>query len=71
MSDLIAYIDAPYRTIAKREGRASLSLRGLAAMKFALRYPEKFAWPNVHLHENDLLVKAGFVSAPLELRNDL
>lgn len=46
VSDLIPYFDAHYRTIAKREGRAiaGLSLGGLAAMKFALRYPQKFAF---------------------------
>jgi putative tributyrin esterase len=42
--DLIPYIDAHYRTIPKREGRAiaGLSMGGLGAMKFALRYPQMF-----------------------------
>jgi S-formylglutathione hydrolase len=46
VSDLIPYIDAHYRTIASREGRAiaGLSMGGLAAMKFALRYPQLFAF---------------------------
>jgi putative tributyrin esterase len=44
--DLIPYIDANYRTIAKREGRAiaGLSMGGLGAMKFALRYPQLFVF---------------------------
>ena len=46
VKDLIPHIDAEYRTVAKREGRAiaGLSMGGLAAMKFALRYPEMFAF---------------------------
>ncbi|HEX8144131.1 MAG TPA: alpha/beta hydrolase family protein [Pyrinomonadaceae bacterium] len=44
--DLIPHIDAHYRTIASREGRAiaGLSMGGLGAMKFALRYPQLFAF---------------------------
>ena len=44
--DLIPHIDAQYRTVAGREGRAiaGLSMGGLGAMKFALRYPEMFAF---------------------------
>ncbi|HYG80782.1 MAG TPA: alpha/beta hydrolase family protein [Pyrinomonadaceae bacterium] len=44
--DLIPHIDAEYRTLATREGRAiaGLSMGGLGAMKFALRYPEMFAF---------------------------
>jgi putative tributyrin esterase len=44
--DLIPHIDAEYRTEARREGRAiaGLSMGGLGAMKFALRYPEMFAF---------------------------
>lgn len=63
------------RTTARpQSGRgaiAGLALGGLATMKFAFRDPQKFAGPNVDLHENDLLVKSGFVSSPLELRDDL
>lgn len=46
MRDLIPHIDAQYRTLAKREGRAvaGLSMGGLGALKFALRYPEMFAF---------------------------
>ena len=44
--DLIPHIDAEYRTVATREGRAiaGLSMGGLGAMKFALRYPEMFSF---------------------------
>lgn|GEM_PF-275180 len=44
--DLIPYIDAHYRTIAEREGRAiaGVSMGGVGAMKFALRYPHLFAF---------------------------
>jgi putative tributyrin esterase len=46
VKDLIPRIDSEYRTIARREGRAiaGLSMGGLGAMKFALRYPEMFAF---------------------------
>ena len=43
--DLVRHVDASYRTLAGREGRAvaGLSMGGLGAVKFALRYPESFA----------------------------
>ena len=44
--DLIPYIDANYRTVADRNGRAiaGLSMGGLGALKYALRYPQLFAF---------------------------
>ncbi|HEX8845971.1 MAG TPA: alpha/beta hydrolase family protein [Pyrinomonadaceae bacterium] len=44
--DLIPYVDSHYRTVATREGRAiaGLSMGGLGAMKFALRYPQLFSF---------------------------
>jgi S-formylglutathione hydrolase FrmB len=44
--DLIKHIDALYRTLASGYGRAvaGLSMGGLGALKFALRYPELFAF---------------------------
>lgn len=44
--DLIPYIDAHYRTVASRDCRAiaGLSMGGLAAMKYALRYPQLFVF---------------------------
>lgn len=46
IQDLIPYIDSHYRTVAGREGRAiaGLSMGGLGAMKFALRYPQMFSF---------------------------
>lgn len=43
--DLISEVDARYRTVAGREGRAiaGLSMGGYGAMKFALRYPQLFS----------------------------
>lgn len=44
--DLIPHIDAKYRTLAGWHGRAvaGLSMGGFGAMKFALRYPQLFAF---------------------------
>jgi S-formylglutathione hydrolase FrmB len=46
IKDVIGEIDGQYRTLAKRESRsiAGLSMGGYAAMKFALRYPDMFAF---------------------------
>lgn len=46
VKDLIPYIDLHYRTLASREGRAiaGLSMGGLGAIKFALRYPQMFSF---------------------------
>lgn len=45
IQELIPEIDAKYRTIADREHRmiAGLSMGGYGAMKFGLKYPDKFA----------------------------
>ena len=44
--DLIPHIDSTYRTVASRHARAiaGLSMGGLGAMKFALRYPQMFVF---------------------------
>jgi S-formylglutathione hydrolase FrmB len=46
IKDLIPFIDAHYRTVPTRDGRAiaGLSMGGLGAVKFALRYPQMFAF---------------------------
>ena len=46
VKDLIPYVDEHYPTVAKREARAiaGLSMGGLGAMKYALRYPKMFAF---------------------------
>lgn len=43
--ELIPHIDATYRTIASRDGRAiqGMSMGGVGCMKFALKYPELFS----------------------------
>ena len=46
VNDLIPFVDSHYRTMACREGRAiaGLSMGGLGAIKFALRYPQLFVF---------------------------
>jgi endo-1,4-beta-xylanase len=43
--ELVPHIDATYRTIASRDGRAiqGMSMGGVGCMKFALKYPELFS----------------------------
>jgi len=43
--DLVADVDAQYRTIAKREGRglAGMSMGGLGAFELAMRHPDEFS----------------------------
>lgn len=45
MTELIPHIDATYRTIAGREGRAieGFSMGGGGSLRFALKYPEQFS----------------------------
>jgi enterochelin esterase-like enzyme len=45
IKELIPHIDATYRTIAKKEGRAiqGMSMGGCGAIKFALKYPDLFS----------------------------
>jgi putative tributyrin esterase len=45
VKDLIGHVDASYRTIARREGRAinGLSMGGYGAMTLGLRHPDRFA----------------------------
>lgn len=45
MKELIPHIDATYRTIPGREGRAiqGMSMGGFGALRHALKYPEKFS----------------------------
>src|SRR5256714_8057764 len=46
VEELIPDVDRRFRTIASREGRAvaGLSMGGYGSMKFALKYPERFAF---------------------------
>lgn len=45
IEDLVGWVDARYRTIARRDGRAiaGLSMGGFGAMGLALRHPDRFA----------------------------
>ncbi|HSN30805.1 MAG TPA: alpha/beta hydrolase family protein [Kofleriaceae bacterium] len=45
VKDLVADVDAQYRTIAKREGRglAGMSMGGLGAFELAMRHPDEFS----------------------------
>lgn len=45
IKELIPHIDAAYRTVARKEGRAiqGMSMGGCGAIKFALKYPELFS----------------------------
>jgi S-formylglutathione hydrolase len=64
--DLIPYIDEHYRTVASREGRAvaGLSMGGLGAMKFALRYPQLFAFAGSFSGAFDVPVTARLGKSP-------
>ena len=44
MKDLIPHVDATYRTVASREGRAveGFSMGGFGAAHFGFKYPEVF-----------------------------
>jgi putative tributyrin esterase len=44
INELVGEIDATFRTVATRDGRAiaGLSMGGFGAMKFAMKYPERF-----------------------------
>ena len=46
IQELIPEVDRKFRTIASRDGRAiaGLSMGGFGALKFAVKYPEKFAF---------------------------
>jgi len=48
--DFIEYIDANYRTIAAKQGRAimGISMGGFGALKIAFRYPDKFSGVGAH-----------------------
>jgi S-formylglutathione hydrolase FrmB len=56
-SDLIAHVDATYRTIATREGRAiaGLSMGGFGALQLAMRHRDLFAAAASHSGVDSLL----------------
>lgn len=59
IKELIPEIDAKYRTIAERQNRiiAGLSMGGYGAVKFALKYPEKFSLAGSFSGAMDAVVK--------------
>lgn len=64
--DLIGWVDARYRTIASREGRAiaGLSMGGFGAMELALRHPELFSAAASHSGAVGLLYQGPRPFAP-------
>jgi S-formylglutathione hydrolase FrmB len=81
--DLLAHVDATYRTLARREGRgiAGLSMGGYGAVKIALAHPDLFAsatslsgalrFPREGWEEGEKVFGAGPASEPLRARNDV
>lgn len=55
--DLVAHVDATYRTIATREGRAiaGLSMGGFGALQLAMRHPQLFAASASHSGVDSLM----------------
>jgi S-formylglutathione hydrolase FrmB len=57
VKDLVADVDAQYRTIAKREGRglAGMSMGGFGALELSMRHPDEFAAAASHSGVDALL----------------
>jgi S-formylglutathione hydrolase FrmB len=64
--DLVGWVDAHYRTIARRDGRAvaGLSMGGFGAMALALRHPDEFAAAASHSGAIALLYRGPRPFAP-------
>lgn len=64
--DLIAWVDATYRTIAAREGRgiAGLSMGGFGALELAMRHPDLFAAAASHSGVDALLYAGPYPYEP-------
>lgn len=73
--DLVADVDATYRTIADQRGRAiaGLSMGGFGALKLALRHPELFAAAASHSGVDALLYRGPhpYVAGAVELVTDV
>ena len=73
--DLVGWVDAHYRTIARRDGRAiaGLSMGGFGAMSLALRHPDEFAAAASHSGAIALLYRGPRPFAPgkAELASDV
>ncbi len=59
IKELVPEIDAKYRTLAERQNRivAGLSMGGYGAVKFGLKYPEKFVLAGSYSGAMDAVVK--------------
>ncbi|MEZ4401346.1 MAG: alpha/beta hydrolase family protein [Kofleriaceae bacterium] len=57
VDDLLAHVDATYRTIARRDGRGigGLSMGGFGALTLAMRHPDRFAATASHSGVDALL----------------
>src|SRR5262245_54876263 len=64
--DLVGWVDAHYRTIARRDGRgiAGLSMGGFGAMSVGLRHPDEFAAAASHSGAIALLYRGPRPFAP-------
>lgn len=64
--DLVGWVDARYRTIQRRDGRAiaGLSMGGFGAMELAMRHPDEFAAAASHSGAIALLYKGPRPFAP-------
>ena len=75
VKDLVAHIDATYRTIAKRDGRAiaGLSMGGLGAWELALRHLDLFAAAASHSGVISLLYAGPhpYVAGKAEIATDV
>ena len=62
VKDLVGHVDATYRTIAKREGRAiaGLSMGGFGALQLSMRHPELFAAAASHSGVDSLIYGGPF-----------
>lgn len=64
--DLVGWVDAHYRTLTRRDGRAvaGLSMGGFGAMELALRHPDEFAAAASHSGAVGLLYRGPRPFAP-------
>jgi S-formylglutathione hydrolase FrmB len=64
--DLVGWVDAHYRTLARRDGRAiaGLSMGGFGAMELGMRHPDEFAAAASHSGAIALLYKGPRPFAP-------
>jgi len=75
VGDLVGYVDAHYRTIASRDGRAiaGLSMGGFGALQLAMRHPDAFAAAASHSGVDALLYHGPhpYAAGKVELLTDV